>query len=329
MYTSYSQVPSGQPYGQQGPMHAEGFASYGAAPGFEPAFDQPMKSPFARGKRTSNVVAIVSCFLIPFFIFVAVMALQTFSIHYESAQLCTLICILLLVVVGLFGYFAFSAVRRRSEGVSEPAWYVFLFLTSLLAWIVSFTVGKSNYESNMKPYFDIQQLNVYASVDPAKYRSAQLMDAGRITFTPGSHLDLSRSMGFRNLDTYCVAPVVSGSGANVSSYEFWAVGINCCSGHAPDFHCGEYNNPRALSGLRLMSDSQRAFFRLAVDQAEAAYTLVARHPIFMYWMQDPIAEVNAYQDEGYKYFLMGVVVFAVAQVFLVAIAAVIFSRMYS
>mmetsp|Transcript_61438 Transcript_61438/g.148624 ORF Transcript_61438/g.148624 Transcript_61438/m.148624 type:complete len:320 (-) Transcript_61438:86-1045(-) len=319
MYNAYG-------YGQ-----GDGFANYGAATGFEQQpmyFDQPMKSPFQRQKRT-NLVGIVSCLLIPFFIFVAVDAVLSFSVHYTSENLSQLVCFVLLAVCVLFGYFAFMAVRRKTEGVSEPAWYVLLFVTSIIAWAAAFVLGGKNFNSSMKPYFDVQQLNVYASVDPATYRGSQLMDAGRITFTPGSHLDVSRSMGFRNFDTYCVAPIVDASGGNVSTYDFWAVGTNCCSGHAPDFHCGEYNNPRAISGLRLMRDDQRAFFRLAVEQAEAAYGLQAKHPIFMHWMQDPIAEVNAYQDDGYKDFILGVIIFFVAQLLVVILAAIVFPKMYS
>ena len=45
---------------------------------------------------------------------------------------------------------------------------------------------------------------------------------------------------------------------------------------APSNSGGEYNNPGAHSGLRLLDDEQRPFYRLAVEQAEAAYSLKAR-----------------------------------------------------
>merc|ERR1740117_1536623 len=125
------------------------------------------------------------------------------------------------------------------------------------------------------------------------------MDAGRMTFAKGSRLDLTKSMAFRNVDTYCVAPIVGKNETNQTrrtSYDFWAVGLNCCTGRVGDFNCGEYNNPHALSGLRVMQEEQRNFYHLAVNQAEASYGIQANHPLFFYWMQDTTAEVSAYAD---------------------------------
>jgi len=301
---------------------------YGGDAQFQP-YDGPMKSPFARGRKSANFTTMAMVLFLPFLVFLAVYALLTFSIHYQIPSLSYVFCALLLIVVLVFGYLAYSTMMKHTEETPEAAWALLLFATGLFAWLVGLVCGLLNYNMNMVPYFDITNLNVYPAVDPAVNRGQQLMDAGRVIFTPGSHLDITKSMGFRNLNMYCVAPVASSKGRSNRTFDFWAVGLNCCSGHAPDFHCGEYNNPLAFSGLRLMRKEQRAFFRLAVQQAEAAYNIHAPHPMFFYWMQDPIAEVNAYQDSGYKAFVIGIIAFFAFQLFVVIAASMAISKMYS
>lgn len=152
------------------------------------------------------------------------------------------------------------------------------------------------------------------------------MDAGEIQFIPGSHLDLAKSFGFKNGDTYCVAPVVGPKKGNATqqTYDFWAVGTNCCSGHTADFHCGEYSNRNAHKGLRFMRDDIRGYLRLAVQEAEASYNIKATHPIFMYWMEHPSDEVNAFREDGYKNLLHAVAFFLIAQFFLTVTASYLF-----
>merc|ERR1719343_1541480 len=116
-------------------------------------------------------------------------------------------------------------------------------------------------------------------------------------------------MGFKNEDTYCVAPVTSRF-HNLTArgrvvYDFWAVGTNCCSGNGNDFHCGDYTGKKARAGLRVMQDDLRGFFRLAVQQAESAYNIKAVHPIFLYWLEDPTFEARSYREDGFKYFMLG------------------------
>mmetsp|Transcript_59353 Transcript_59353/g.171485 ORF Transcript_59353/g.171485 Transcript_59353/m.171485 type:complete len:314 (+) Transcript_59353:112-1053(+) len=307
-------------YGGPSMLPAQGYG-YGAA--MYPEMSKP--APMMR-RRPTSPVTIAICFFIPFVVFTAVYSMQSFSLHYDSPSTCKALCFAILaVVIGVFGTSVIATFRRRDDS-SDPKWYVFLFVTSLIAWVFAFVFGQRNFVSNISPYMDIMNLNVYSGVDPGKYNGQQLMDAGRMVFAPGTHLELPLSMGFKNLDTYCVSPISSPllENSTTPTYDFWAVGLNCCSGHLPDFHCGEFNNLNARSGLRLMRDDQRAYFRLAVEQAEAAYNIRAPHPIFLYWMQDPNVEVNAYQQDGYKFWLMGVGFFGGFQLLLQFIAVIVF-----
>jgi len=309
-------------------------ATYGATPGLGAWGAAPAGKPsFGKRHRPINLVGLLACLFVPVLTFAVVFSLQSFSLHYNNAFMCAVLNFIVLGMVLGLGVIAATAWRRRHDGMQDPKWYTFIFATALLAWIFAFVFGKMNFVANIAPYLDIVNLNVYPSVDPAKYRGQQLMDAGRIIFTPESHLDLKLSMGFKNLHTYCVAPITSpnqernASGDSLPIYDFWAVGINCCSGHAPDFHCGEFNNENAKSGLRLMREDHRAYYRLAVQQAEAAYKIRSPHPVFLTWMQDPMSEVSAYQDDGYRFWLIGMGGFFVFQLILVVAAAVTFSKL--
>jgi len=308
---AYGGYGAAQMYPEHGAMYGAGMA----------------KQPFRR--RPTNPITLVACLFIPVVIFTVVYSMQSFTLHYNSPSLCQTLCLAILgFVVVVFGSSVVATWRRRDEGGTDPKWYTFLFVTSILAWVFAFVFGQRNFVSNISPYLDVMNLNVYSSVDPTQYSGQQLMDAGRIVFAPGTKLELSRSMGFKNLDTYCVAPIRSSANATgIPTYDFWAIGLNCCSGHVPDFHCGEFNNLNARSGLRLMRDDQRAYFRLAVEQAEAAYNIKAPHPIFMYWMQDPMAEVSAYQDDGYKFWLIGLGAFVGFQLLLELLAVGVFWKM--
>eukprot|EP00927_Polykrikos_kofoidii_P061823 TRINITY_DN5664_c0_g2_i1.p1 TRINITY_DN5664_c0_g2~~TRINITY_DN5664_c0_g2_i1.p1 ORF type:complete len:310 (+),score=23.62 TRINITY_DN5664_c0_g2_i1:81-1010(+) len=306
-------------------MKGFGGSQYGAAyPNNHDYFDAGAKVS-GGARRSFNVIAVCMSLFVPWLIFMGVSGILSFSVQYTQPWLSTGIVYLCLIFVAFFGYLAWSAWRRASYGNGDPSWLCFLFLASLTAWCMAYAWGTSNYAKNMLPYYDAINLNVYPMVDPQVYSGQQLMDMGRAVFVPSSRLDITKSIGFRNVDTYCVAPIVSGDGT-MSTYDFWAVGLNCCSGHAADFQCGEFNNPMTHSGLRLMRDDLRPYYRLAVEQAEASYNIKSSHPIFLHWMQDPMAEINAYQDEGAHAYMMGVFAFFFMNLLAVIIAVVIFSK---
>lgn len=221
----------------------------------------------------------------------AASAALSFSLHYYKPQVAYGIVLTLLFFVVIFGLGAARQWRAKMKGqIHEPSWFVFLFVTSALSWIAGVSVGEANYHDNLSSYYQILGLNMYSSVDPSEFTGEQVLDAGRIVFSNSSYVDTTMSSGYKKSDVYCVAPIKTD--VSFTTYDFWAVGINCCSGTSPDFHCDDYNKPEAHSGMRLLDDSEEAFFRLAVQTAESLYNIKASHPLYFTWMYDVSMKSN-------------------------------------
>mmetsp|Transcript_3361 Transcript_3361/g.6594 ORF Transcript_3361/g.6594 Transcript_3361/m.6594 type:complete len:335 (-) Transcript_3361:2-1006(-) len=287
-----------------------------------------------RHNRRMNSMSMALALFVPWLLFVTVFVAMSFSLRYKFPEVAYLIVGLCLLVIITVGFHALATFRRRTAThVGHGGnWYIFIFLTCLAAWCLGLACGCQNFNRNMQPYFDLTNLNLYSAVDVTRIRGQQVMDAGRMVFLPRSQLDLRYAMSFRNTDMYCVAPVAmretNGSVPRLVNYDFWAVGINCCSGDGSDFHCGQsYNDKTAHAGLRLMRDSQRPFFRLAVQQSLAAFNLKATHPIFLHWVADPILAMKEYEENGFKSLLLGMFSHFSLQLCLVAAAAVGFARL--
>lgn len=301
---------------------------YGGFGGFAREATEKDRLFYARGQRQRlNVVSICQCLFMPWLMFCFTYAVTCFSVHYTNPSLMyVLLGVSLLVCLAYGGMALGVVVKKLHHEWHEPNWYIFLFATLLIGWVLGAVYGNVNYWYYMQSAYDYGNLNEYYYVNPARMRGAQMMDAGKVYFVNGTGLDLRRSMGFKNLDTYCVAPITL-DGLPLASYDFWAVGLGCCSGNSADFHCGQYDNPNALSGLRFLQDKERAFFRLAVQQAEATYGLKSDHPLFFYWTDNAAGEQDGFAADGYKWYLIGMLVHFAWQSFCVALAAIGFNKM--
>jgi len=268
-----------------------------------------------------NFVAIIANLVLPWIAFCVMFAGMSFSLHYRTPSYAIGLVLLGFPAAAIAAAFAFRARQRGRDGM----WYTFLAAALLVATLAAFFFGQMNFTFYMQVFYDMENLNTYPSVNPARERGQELMDAGRVHFSDGTGLDMRKAMSFKSSDVYCVVPIVHGE-EELTSYDFWAVGVNCCSGLSSDFRCGEFNNPHARSGLRLMADDQRPFFRLAVQQAESAYSIRATHPLFFTWLQDPAAEMHAYRDSGFRCYLLGVFTHFTFHLFCTIAALVAFSR---
>lgn len=273
-------------------------------------------------RRRWNCQALLLCLLVPWGIFVCVFAATSFQMPGNailgSTGMCFLACFAALFLVLILGALASIAWGKEAWYGTHPlTWFSFLFATSSMAWVLGIFVGWQNYQTNLAEYYFITNLKVYDSLDPVSAKGQQLMDVGRVTFRPGSQLDLRRSYGFRQSDMYCVAPVTRGA-KDLSTYDFWAVGVNCCHDHTNDFRCGAYLSPTARSGVRLLDDSQRSWFRLAVQQAEAQHGIHSEHPIFLTWTEDPNVGIDDSLMAGLQWYFTGISVYLLFQALLVA-----------
>lgn len=293
-----------------------------------------LKAPsnFAHGqRRRMNALAIGLNVFLPWLLFCAVFGVISFNVKigsYPQVALTPFVLVLGVVAVVITAGLAIKYKRTRVHGWTEgePTWLMFASVAMALALVLGFVFGDMNYFYNYQAYGDESSLNTFEKVNPAKDKGEALMDAGRVYFTEGTKLDFQKAMSFRNGNLYCVAPIVLGNDT-LASYDFWAAGVDCCAGgDASDFRCGEFNNPNARAGLRLMKDEDRPFFRLAVQQAESAYYIEAAHPLFFQWVQDPVSQVDSYRDHCFMYFLLGICSHFVFNSFCVACAVLGFSK---
>lgn len=290
------------------------------------------RSQFLRVKKQRlNVLAILLSAILPWLVFCVTLAALCFSLHYTNPGICYMLVCAMLCIVLVFCGLAANAIRKKRNPVlygyeHNPNWHVFVFLTAFLAWVVALGAGDRLYTEKTMPYFSIVDLNTYQDVDPMHITGRQLADAGRVTFVPDVALDLQKSMGFKDDDVYCVAPIVT-RGKDLTTYDLWAVGVNCCSGSSADFHCGAFKDPLAHGALRLMNDHQRPYYRLAVQQAEAAYNIQASHPVFFEWVEDANAITEGWSHSVYKTYVLLVFTHLAFQTFSVVVATLGFAKL--
>jgi len=268
-----------------------------------------------------NLLGILVNIFCPWILTTAVYWVMAGKLHYTSPNLAWLI------VLSAFALVAFLAVTARIRKQNDqPSWFTYCTGSCLVGVILATVCGNLIFTTEINMYYDYLNLNTYSAVNPAHETGQMVMDAGIVYFGHGVHLDTKKTAGFKHGDTYCVVPITHDD-EKLPSYDFWAVGVNCCD-NPRKFHCGRhYDNFRARSGLRLMNEEQRPFFRLAVQQAEAAYGITAAHPVFFYWAQDPLHDVNLHFQRAVRYFIIGSSTFFVSNVIGVISATFAFAKM--
>mmetsp|Transcript_27482 Transcript_27482/g.63545 ORF Transcript_27482/g.63545 Transcript_27482/m.63545 type:complete len:334 (-) Transcript_27482:75-1076(-) len=277
-----------------------------------------------------NLCGLFTAVFLPWLIFEIVAGALSFTTHFKhpgaSVFVVFAIPLIVLLVVGTLYH-----VRWRG-GIGEAplsSWLAFLVVTVLLCWLVGVIFGFTNYHLHMVHFYNVETLATYPAVDPARMKGQQMMDAGVLMFAGGSRLDLTKAVGFKSGSMYCAAPIVPMNGPDLGAYDFWAVGVDCCSeGDAKGefWHCGDWQTTRGGGGVRWIDQEQQNYFRLAVQEAQAQFHMQAIHPLFFAWSADPVLSVHQHAARGFSRFCMASLFVLAVQALLALSWAFLFPR---
>lgn len=163
----------------------------------------------------------------------------------------------------------------------------------LMALVAGAVTGLYAYEAYGQSFLAITLGRSYDNV-LASFPGAAYSDGGQFRFASSSTVDTSKALGYRDIQTYCVAPIVDAGSAQLRRVSFWAVGIDCC-GWRGDFRCNDAGVEGAKSAVMAADDGifsrPRTQYIRAATQAAAEYDLtVGDTALFIHWVQDPKKE---------------------------------------
>lgn len=289
------------------------------------------RSIFTPGSRIRmNIIPLFLNVLIPWAVFIFCCGLTSFSVMYTARSVVYALIALLVLLWLLLVSFVVVPQRKNNP---DPTWWSYAALAIGIAAVSGIICGLHNFTTKSRPYYEIEDLKVIHQLNVRSEQGQNFMDAGVVYFAKGNELDRGRSWHFRHHKLYCVAPVVDSSQQSaageastaIPSIDFWAVGTDCCSPSSSDFRCGSWDSSKARSAIRVLDDSAIPYYRLAVQQAETLYGLVAAHPIFFEWAEDPLAKVNGWSSTVFRDYLFMVATALVVSLFAVSLTTCRFS----
>ncbi|CAJ1390634.1 unnamed protein product [Effrenium voratum] len=175
-----------------------------------------------------------------------------------------------------------------------PCWKLVL---SMAACVLGGFCGHHLWENYWQQYQEVSLLKAYRGIDPGVVPGRQIQDAGAVDFARSAGVDTEHAGCFMHAGrTYCVAPIVTngtiqhdiGNAPRYGSYDYFAVGVDCCSCPDLDFRCGPVAHPWAEGGIRSTDLEARPFFRLAVEAWASSFRKTASHPLFFEWVESPV-----------------------------------------
>eukprot|EP00929_Paragymnodinium_shiwhaense_P061954 TRINITY_DN3093_c0_g2_i1.p1 TRINITY_DN3093_c0_g2~~TRINITY_DN3093_c0_g2_i1.p1 ORF type:complete len:484 (-),score=99.19 TRINITY_DN3093_c0_g2_i1:50-1501(-) len=279
---------------------------------------------FAPGRRVLiNLVPIVLNVLLPWAFFTLLCALLTFGPMYFWPERVAAVLFFsgLLTIYGIF-----KAVRSRVDE-QEPTWYPMAAFFLTAAFVTAALLGQYNFKTYTQPYFEVTDLKVVSHLDTSLELGQSLLDAGIAYFGSDVHLDGLRGWHFKHESMYCVAPIAKSGDPETSSYDFWAVGKDCCAMGASDFRCGDWSKAQVRAGIRALDKGDLEYYQLAVKQAETLYGIKSSHPIFFTWSKDPVHEVEGWWKRAFELFMLQSFCFIVFVIIATTLATCCFAHL--
>lgn len=253
------------------------------------ALPRPNSMKQRAGLDFTQLAQAVLHLVVPSCIFLFTSSLLSFHVHFDVGAGVWLLTLLSLV--------PFCLARRSERHALEyrldrtwPRLSQFLFFVAAVAGML---FGGLNYCYYGWPSYSLDGLRTYTDLDATDVPGQRLMDAGRVTFVQNTrllahHNQTGWQQGHPN--AWASRPV----GCRRGMLQSWA----------EQLHCGDFHSPKAKSGLRVVDESQLRFFRLAVQQAEAAYNLEVGQPMFFTWLEDADKTLENFFHLSFKNFVV-------------------------
>lgn len=286
-----------------------------------------IKTFFVPGKRRRlNWVGLAFSYVLApmFFIFVITLLSSEYRFHHpKRAYIYSMFAVVVALMEGVYA----RSFRVRDR---EPMWLGFIFLSIMVAIVCGTIAGNYNFNQYMQPYYDITSLNEYPNINVGLDRGDTYLDAGFLGFSDGTELELNMPGAYRHGEMYCAVPIVNrnvDSGVpKTGTYDYWAVGKNCCGDPVGVFRCGDWHNPASRSGLREINLEDRPNYLLAVEQATVKYSIHSDYPILVRWVQNPLDIALEYKVRGNEMWTICVGAYFVINSVFCFIAMLFFSR---
>jgi len=218
--------------------------------------------------------------MVPIFLFIWELLVWSLVSHI-SRNGCWLITITLFIVSA-------AAIGMWFQGIRwGPVSLAALGVLCMLAIAGGTALGQRGWDQLWRQFFWMNTGNQLVPTFAGTAAAAR-SDAATLTFGSAagsldhSSVDASRSVGFKDTNLFCVAPVLSPdtAGADFPRVNFWAVGMDCCT-KSGVFDCDasrDYDAMQAvvqLGGGYPCPSCNVETFQKAIAKAEATYGLVS------------------------------------------------------